>query len=704
MRYTILKKYEKTGPYVDQVCKLADQNKKSFGFLPDSVYEEMASKGQLWVAIDETGIIQGYLMFGGKMPALKVTQLYVCPLSRGNGLGKLLIRKLVAYAESQFYHTVIARVASDLQANGFWESRGFKVYSQEKGGKTTGRTINIRAYKLPINDLLTMPESEHESTGISWSAPVLTSRRYAVDLNPIFDVTKNREHGPSTQALFQMGMAGDISLCVTPEFEKEILRYIDKHPNDPMAKFVQMVPVIRAVTKAKIDVLVDELRSVVFPDRIKNGTSSDNDYSDLSHIAYCIEGNIDGFITREKALLKASSRLTKRYGVSVLSPDELLPEGVSKYIPKKEVSLSNVAIVNYSQDDYAEVVSFLGSLGVGPTIIDRLSLRGVTNKTIWQSIARYNGKVTGILSFSYPSKATKVAVSYLFVDESCQSATAVIDHFIEFCLRHKTNYLFRLDMFVNESQAETVETAIKKGFLIKGDALSKVICHDFVSKGNWADVSSGMKELFDLSLQDNMPSMAEFTHTGICITDSKQQCRTVSLFDFETILSPMVCLLKERGCLLVPIRENYANGLIGGIRNQLSLLDSSEQVLMLEKAYFKSPMKNNYFSKGAIVAFYVSRSLKEFIGFARVTYSEVVTIEEALTRFKRQGVLSRIELMEIADKKGMLHVFTFDNFFEFNKRVPFNKAKSMGLISGANLVSVEKINHSKMKQLINEAF
>lgn len=125
---------------------------------------------------------------------------------------------------------------------------------------------------------------------------------------------------------------------------------------------------------------------------------------------------------------------------------------------------------------------------------------------------------------------------------------------------------------------------------------------------------------------------------------------------------------------------------------------------MLEKAYFRTPNKSSYFSKGSIVAFYVSQTIKELIGFARVTYSEVIHIEKALTKFKRQGVLSKEELSKAADKKGMLHVFTFDNFFEFNNRISFSRAKKMGLISGANLVSVEKIDHVCLKKLISEAF
>jgi L-amino acid N-acyltransferase YncA len=703
VNFTILKSHLETQQYVAQVCNLADQNKDSFGFLAASAYEDLALKGQLWVAICEKGTIQGYLMFGGKMPTLKVSQLYVCIASRSRGLGKLLIQSLISYAEKLSYHTVTARVASDLPANKFWEASGFRIYRQEKGGKTTGRTINIRAYKLTINDLLSNAEAEQEAGGMHWNAPVLNNRTYAVDLNPIFDVTKNREHANSTLAILQMGMVGDISLCLTPEFKKEIDRYTENYPSDSMAKFALMVPVMRDVSKDRVDSLVRELRSIVFPRKSESGTSFCNDYSDLSHIAYCIVGNVDGLITREKALLRASPELIKKYGIAVLSPDELLPENWgNESIAQKSISSTIIRVTDYLQDHYDEVINFLESIGVTPDVVKKLNLRGVANRGVQQSVARYGDELVGFFSYSHSSVATKVATVFLFVNELCQASTSVIDHFLEACFRYKTGYIFRIDIYVSDSQLETVNTAINKGFLDKNDGLSKLVCHEFVTKDNWDYVSASMKELFELSLPDRMPSIAEFTNTGVCITDSKKDCHTVSLFDFETILSPMICLLKERGCVLVPIKENYAIGLMGDLREQLSLLDCSDQVLMLEKAYFRSSVKSNYFNKGTIVAFYVSHSLKEFIGFARVTHSEVLSVEEALIKFKRQGVLSREELVKVANNKGQLHAFTFDNFFEFKNRLSFSKAKAMGLIGGANLVSVEKVNHTKMKQLINE--
>ncbi len=131
MDYIILKRFDQVADYVTQVSSIADQNKVAFGFLSASVYEQMASKGQLWVALNSEKELKGYLMFGGSMPTLKVFQVYACESVKGHGVGKKLINALKDYAKESHYHTISARVASDLPANAFWEKVGFSAYSSE---------------------------------------------------------------------------------------------------------------------------------------------------------------------------------------------------------------------------------------------------------------------------------------------------------------------------------------------------------------------------------------------------------------------------------------------------------------------------------------------------------------------------------------------------------------------------------------------
>ena len=283
---------------------------------------------------------------------------------------------------------------------------------------------------------------------------------------------------------------------------------------------------------------------------------------------------------------------------------------------------------------------------------------------------------------------------------------AAIDHFLEKTLRYKSGFPYRLDLYIGKGQSLTEETLIKKGFFRLENHFVKIVCNNFLDKKTWRPFASAVKSFCSFHIPENLPSKKELENTGIFITDSSNRSQAFSWFDFETIIGPRFVLTADRDCILIPIRENYAHDLIGNITKQMSLLSSNDKTFLLEKAYFRSPKKVSIFKKGGIIAFYVSghKSIQEIVGFARITYSDVVNIDEATVRVDRQGVLSRDELSDLADESGRLHVFTFDNFLEFDRKVPFAKAKELGLISDANLVSPERIDLKQLEILIGEAF
>ncbi len=154
MQIRILTEYQDVEPYLDSVCNLADKNRDSLGFLPASAYRELAVRGRLWPVIDQNSAGPlGYLMFGGRYPHIRVFQLFVTEGARKHGVGKQLISTLKDTAGRWAVQTITARVAADLPANAFWERQGFRLIRQEKGGETTDRVINIRAFEVPYTSL-----------------------------------------------------------------------------------------------------------------------------------------------------------------------------------------------------------------------------------------------------------------------------------------------------------------------------------------------------------------------------------------------------------------------------------------------------------------------------------------------------------------------------------------------------------------------
>lgn len=699
MDYAILKGYEEVSKYVGQVSTIADQHKDALGFLASTVYEDMALKGQLWVAVDNSSNLVGYLMFGGTMPILKVTQVYVCPSVKGKGVGRLLIDALKEYAKKGNYHSISARVASDLPANSFWQRVGFSIYQQKEGGKSKNRVINVRGFRLESNDLFS--GMNDDSSGVEPVGPVLKQSVYAIDLNLLLAVYKARKGHDKVAKIIQSSHQGEYSICVTPEFKKELERQSESFDDDPVMRIAGMFPEISSA--GDISNTAEALRKIIFPFRAVNSKSAQNDESDLRHLAYCVSAGIDGFITREKALLRACNEIKDKYGILILSPEEMVPDegevlDVSAPL-NTDFSLSATLVTE-------EIQSFLKGFSIPRILTEKLSDDSPTKNPVSVYEARLDGDLFGVFFLFKPVKATANALAALYLDESYSNSVAAIDHFVETSLRHKCNFTYRLDLYIGQGQSQTEKTLKSKGFLRSDDCLMKIITHHFLDDKNWGRFSKDVKQLCGLTIPDKLPAKKALINTGVCCTDEKGNSETYRWFDFESIIGPRFILNPDRDCILVSIQENYAAGLIGNVKNQLSLLSSHEQALLLEKAYFRSTSKASMFKKGGLVAFYVSgtKSIQEIIGFARITYSDVVSLDEAIIKLRRQGVLSRDELAKFSDKNGNIHVFTFDNYLEFDRRLSFSKAKAMGLISNAQLVSPEKIDLQQLKLLIGEVF
>lgn len=134
--------------WVKSIQISADSNRDALGFLPAQAYEQAAKQGTIFVALDRHGNearYAGHVLFGATYPHGKIYQVYVASEYRKSGVGQLLVQTILDYLEDKQYLSVSARVASDLPANGFWNSLKFEIVATKSGGATRARTINIRA-------------------------------------------------------------------------------------------------------------------------------------------------------------------------------------------------------------------------------------------------------------------------------------------------------------------------------------------------------------------------------------------------------------------------------------------------------------------------------------------------------------------------------------------------------------------------------
>jgi len=724
----LLTSASQVAPYVDQIIALADANKRSLGFLQKAVFHEQAAQGRLWVAVsDGSGECLGYLLFGGRYPGIRIFQLYVQKAYQRLGVGQSLISALTTWAEKADYLIISARVAADLSANRFWERAGFGIVRQEPGGRSSNRVINIRIKELATPSLLGMmsckaPQSEVGLKHIYLAPrPIMEVQTYVIDINIFFDIVKKRVHRTEAARLISEGLSRDVRVFVTPEFMKELERNSVQGVPDPVLEFARALPVLPEINPEQVAAVLPEIGSIVFPNGVSSGRQAAQDLSDLTHLAYCIHHRATGFITREKAILASGEQLLETYFLEILSPADLIYSAQLRSRERGPVrahlGTERVSIEPTREAQRGEVERFLIAHGVSREDLSAIWHPGATSSPRRRVAAREEGKLIAAASWDNPQNIVRTTVLHLYVEEQSPHAETVIDHVLEAALRDGQPNSVRIVMLgAAIEQTKTRITAAKRGFLKSfpgGEALptgqlTKLSFNGLISPDNWSVFCADVAKATGLRLPIRLPTPEEFNNTGIVIKNQSDTftCE-LSLFDFETLVSPGVVLCPGRAGLIVPIQLRFAKSLFSNVQPQEELFPAPEALLHVEKAYFRSPKNTSKFNRGTLVLFYLSGSgggTKEAIGCARITYSEVLAVEEIELTLVRQGVLSRSELENIADKKGRLHVFTFDNLNTFPTRIPFDFLKSRGMISGSNLVTAEEISSKHCVQVCQYGF
>ncbi len=722
----ILKTYSENKPYLGDVQKHADNNRNALGFLPASSYEEQARKGRLFVAITrKSKKYIGHLLYGGRYPSLKIFQIHVCNVDRKQKVGTSLLNELIQYGESKSFLSISAHVAADLKANLFWEKAGFALVRQKKGGKSKNRIINIRVKNLNSLSILnytriSQPPSS-QSQDIKYSEkPLLNRPSYAIDLNVMFDLLKNRKHHDEAGKIFQAGWSGDIKLCVTAEFRKELERNKFKSSNDPIFKFAENLPALPEIAQKYLAPLIEEIGTLIFPDKKSQNRYSDQDKSDLIHLTSAIHHKIHGFITREDAILNQSDTLSQIYGLEILSPIDLLidfPDYEMRDINFLNVLVddSRIQITNFSDEHRETVERVLVEAGIHQINISEILHPGTTSTKRERKVVTFDQNVIGIASWEQFNRFKVETSLYLFIDEKLPFSNRVIDHILEYVGRVSEPQIVRkFNLNIGKSQTYTKQAASLRGYCqcysdegkIIPDRLSKIVYRGVINQNNWDSFKNSFRKLTNYSLPSILPTHQEFCHTGICIAnDETYQEQYVKLFDFETLISPGIVFCPKRTSIILPIKRRYAEELLGNFSKQTKMFASAEALLHVEKAYFKKARNKELFARGIPVFFYVSgKGNMKVIGVGRVTYSDYLSIEEIEINLSRQGVLPHSQLSGLVNNSKQIHAITFDNFNLLQTPIPYSFLKNNKIISGANLVTSEMISSKNTLILGKAAF
>lgn len=701
--------------FATQVAARADSDKDALGFLPSRTYLDAAYQGKLYVAVSKEGNSEkyaGHLMFGGVFPLARIFQLYVAPEYRGKSVARKLFEQLREKLSSQSWLSITAKVAADLAANHSWEKLGFIVARTVPGGSTRRRTINVRVFDLKTPSLFDFFTAKPR-TSLRLQPRVSNLKPlYLMDLNVFFDVTKQRPRSVDAGKILRAGLENSIRLMIAEEFVSELKRTSYDTKDDPALTFAMQLNRLPHPPDSFIQQISPELASIIFSDRAAKKSLTVQDESDLLHLATAIHHKVTGFITSEKAILKAAITLREKYRIDIVGVDEFArsmtiddePAPIAVTTTRGSGTIMSRVAKN---EDSNLIKTFL--------IANNALLRGISQAIADgydkpEKLIVYESEKVVAYAHWFPHIGPQPSIDlFLCADENSKSIEGIVEYILDTIpIRYSKSKPCLIHLSLSEGHALTRQIAIARGFTTpedqptSGHALQRLYVNRVVTPENWEETRHQIQSSIGISLPKSTPSYTSINQT-IEINLPDAQSLSIPLFEIERYLAPAILLLPGREAALVSIKHDYSEDLFRSAP-QGSLLTPPEAILHRERVYISSARTRRVFSEGLPIMFYESKPGKGrgcIVAIARIVSAQVLQKSETMPKVQKRGVLTRNALENIYPDKEITEV-TFDNVLVFNQPVALKKLRQIGCVDGSNLVRAKRVTFDHVLRIVRE--
>lgn len=708
--FQVLKRYEQTQPLLDFVRRAGDENKGALGFLPASVYHDFSRKDCLYVLIDggeEEPQYAGHLIFTLRYPVATVIQMHIEPRYRRQGHAAKLVEYFCEELTKIGFTSVYAGVAEDLtEANRFWDAQKFHVQAVRRGGESRKRKILRRCRELDSPQLFP-PSGIGQNNPLGLSAHSTASiSLFLLDLNVLFDVTgPRRERHMVAVSLFQAERQNICSLAISNEAREELHRTATKGRVDPMEGFVDILPSFPLKKFASDDQVFKDLTSIVFPGKER---LSENDKSDLRHLATAIEHELAGLITNDTSLLNAGRSIQGKYGVEVLSPETFeavqMEQQNNAFESRGAVDL---ILRRVDERDISEFHSFLREQKVRSSEVATQWLPTGGNSRVVSRFGIWAGNIpVGFVTWSSTGQQGHVIAR---MATSCESdvsddaARILLTSLLDGLTMQGTR---KVDLIMPPYQPVTREIATSLGFRGEPNAmgLHKIVLGGVVTADSWAEFRSQLLEKGAIKLPENIP---DFQSPGqlIDIITPDGNRRFIPLDDLESLLSPALLCLPGRNTVITPIQKSFSEPLLGHSA-QATLLPAARVSVFRDRHYISSSRTLSLFKRGTLMFFYESGGnggRSSIVAVARVRQAYLRRAEDIGLQDLEQSVLDS-QSIDLLVKSKMKTVTVFDNCFVLPHQVPLTSLRRLGCGTSRRLQTTNAITADQASHILREAF
>lgn len=701
--------------FLDEVALAADSERDALGFFPRSVYGDFCRKGQLFLAVESNNggeIYVGHLLFDLRFPKAHVRQIYVPQTHRGRNIAQILLDAMKSTLTDGQFISIYARVAEDLRgANKFWEAQKFYAQRVEVGGATRNRMIVVRVHELDTPQLFA-------SSGISAADPLGLDAMgrgekplYLLDLNVLFDLGPRRPRHELAMSVFRAERMQTCALAISSEIETELKRTAREGKTDPMLSFVGTLAKFARPPTDEWENLRSTLAALVFPERFVSDSLSDNDSSDLMHLATAIHHGLPGLITSDTRILDKAPELRQSFGVDAISPElfQAAPAYANGIVVHEAPHSGDIIEVQAASDLHtAAIRTLLGSLGVDTaTQVNEWAATDSGSSACMRCVALHKGFVAGYVVLPIKIRGAEIR-AYVAVDERRENSHEIAQSLLRRVLTTLgAAEIGRIRISCPPRQASIREVAATFGYVASASIpsdLQKIVAKTCLTERNWRNNRDALTEISKVGLPD-MPPVFRNIDQQISIIRPDGQRVLISIFRLESLLAPMLVCLPGRKGVLVPIRKQFEEHLLvdspqdtflplgkaqlAPIRHYLSDKKTLKNFVRGDLLLFYESAKNN--GAGAVIA--IGRVLRAYLRDEAAMQADDLA----------PSVLVGSQLSNIGVSKTKT-ITVFDNVLRLSKPVSVSELRGLGCGEAHQLITSQRLSSEQVQAILKKGF
>ena len=628
-----------------EVVALGDKNSRTLGFLPESAFAKYAQDRQIIACCsNNTEELLGYVLYRVSYNKVTIVHLCISEKARNQKVAFGLVNHLKKNTKQ--FDGIKLSCRNDYGIDSVWESFNFVPVKERVGRSKEGLPLTVWWYPHHHNDLFSQI-SDYE---------IKNKIVAVIDMNVFLDIKGEREE--ESLALKSDWLLSEAILYYARELHNEINRAATSEIRASSRKLLNNFNELPFRDEEEFKKVLHVLKKE-FPEK------SQNDKSDLKHIAYSITGGAQFFITRDKDLLQNKSFFEK-YELQVCRPSEFitkLDENIhfSKYKPQrligtsinsKRVTSENIAFFTdkfhkpcEKKDEFFKIIKRALSF---PNNYELTTISKGKELLAFFIFDRTDNEKLSIPVYRFLSSGLKITLSKHLLFKAVLTST-----------REKRCQIEITEPYLEDDIITTIKEA---RFIGEQSSWKKINLNDIV---NYEKISS-------LVGQNHYKKIKQ----TIDLDETDENFDFHLKYTLERHLSPLKLKNSQIPTYVIPIKPVWAEQLFDDKSGEKLPLFESEDKLLLnrENVYYRTSSKGSLVAPARIL-WYVSQNAttKEKGQIKAASYVDEIFIDDAkklFKQFKDLGIYKWNDIKKTANKENKIMAFIFSDTELFD--IPVN--------------------------------